>query len=297
MFMIRKLSFFIAEAFIGMKRSSLMITVSLATVFISLLIFGFFLILNLNLVEFTSFLNSKLEIRVFLKDDLTKKEVRSFKAQLLQLESVKSVDILDKKQEWYRFKQQYSQLQLDELVQENPLPLSMTVQLINQKDLLTTVNLLQGFTNFVDDVIYGGQMAERMQRVSSFILYFGWGVVIVLFCATFLIIFNTIKLTIMNRSNEISIMKLVGATDNFVMGPFLVEGALLGLASSVFAIGMIHVGLKLLSYKMISFMPFFPHLISEKNVFLIYLIVILWGSIMCLMGAFLSTRSTLKKIL
>tara|TARA_B100000427_G_scaffold104505_1_gene86551 strand:+ start:5834 stop:6721 length:888 start_codon:yes stop_codon:yes gene_type:complete len=295
--MIRKLSFFIAEAFIGMKRSSLMITVSLATVFISLLIFGFFLILNLNLVEFTSFLNSKLEIRVFLKDDLTKKEVRSFKAQLLQLESVKSVDILDKKQEWYRFKQQYSQLQLDELVQENPLPLSMTVQLINQKDLLTTVNLLQGFTNFVDDVIYGGQMAERMQRVSSFILYFGWGVVIVLFCATFLIIFNTIKLTIMNRSNEISIMKLVGATDNFVMGPFLVEGALLGLASSVFAIGMIHVGLKLLSYKMISFMPFFPHLISEKNVFLIYLIVILWGSIMCLMGAFLSTRSTLKKIL
>ena len=131
--MIRKLSFFIAEAFIGMKRSSLMITVSLATVFISLLIFGFFLILNLNLVKFTSFLNSKLEIRVFLKDDLTKKEVRSFKAQLLQLESVKSVDILDKKQEWHRFKQQYSQLQLDELVQENPLPLSMTIQLINQK--------------------------------------------------------------------------------------------------------------------------------------------------------------------
>ena len=173
----------------------------------------------------------------------------------------------------------------------------MTVQLINQKDLLTTVNLLQGFTSFVDDVIYGGQMAERMQRVSSFILYFGWGVVIVLFCATFLIIFNTIKLTIMNRSNEISIMKLVGATDNFVMGPFLVEGALLGLASSVFAIGMIHAGLKLLSYKMVSFMPFFPHSISEKNVFLIYLIVILWGSIMCLMGAFLSTRSTLKKIL
>ncbi len=297
MFMIRKLSFFITEAFIGMKRSSLMITVSLATVFISLLIFGFFLILNLNLVKFTSFLNSKLEIRVFLKDDLTKKEVRSFKAQLLQLDSVKSVDILDKKQEWYRFKQQYSQLQLDELVQENPLPLSMTVQLINQKDLLTTVNLLQGFTNFVDDVIYGGQIAERMQRVSSFILYFGWGVVIVLFCATFLIIFNTIKLTIMNRSNEISIMKLVGATDNFVMGPFLVEGALLGLASSIFAIGMIHAGLKLLSYKMVSFMPFFPHSISEKNVFLIYLIVILWGSIMCLMGAFLSTRSTLKKIL
>ena len=297
MFMIRKLSFFITEAFIGMKRSSLMITVSLATVFISLLIFGFFLILNLNLVKFTSFLNSKLEIRVFLKDDLTKKEVRSFKAQLLQLDSVKSVDILDKKQEWYRFKQQYSQLQLDELVQENPLPLSMTVQLINKKDLLTTVNLLQGFTNFVDDVIYGGQIAERMQRVSSFILYFGWGVVIVLFCATFLIIFNTIKLTIMNRSNEISIMKLVGATDNFVMGPFLVEGALLGLASSIFAIGMIHAGLKLLSYKMVSFMPFFPHSISEKNVFLIYLIVILWGSIMCLMGAFLSTRSTLKKIL
>ena len=157
--MIRKIIFFIIEAFIGMKRSSLMITVSLATVFISLLIFGFFLIINLNLVQFTSYLNSKLEIRVFLKEGLTKKEIRLFKEQISSLESIESVKVLDKKQEWYDFKKRYTQLQLDELVHENPLPVSMVVRLVDHKHLMSMVNLLSGFNHFVDDVIYGGKMA------------------------------------------------------------------------------------------------------------------------------------------
>ena len=294
--MIRKLIFFITEAFIGMKRSSLMITVSLATVFISLLIFGFFLIINLNLVAFSSYLNSKLEIRVFLKDGLTKQEIRSFQEKIITMSSVKSVALIDKEKEWFGFKQRYNQLNLEELVDSNPLPTSLTVTLINDSNLSSVVSILSGFKTFVDDVVYGGEMADRMQRVSRFILYFGWGVVIVLFCATFLIIVNTIKLTIMNRSNEISIMKLVGATDSFVMGPFLVEGILLGLISSLFSVFIIHIFLQFISVNINSFLPFFPNHISEKNIYFVYLVVVLWGSIMCLTGALLSTRSTLKNI-
>ncbi len=296
MFMIRKFIFFIIEAFIGMRRSSLMITVSLATVFISLLIFGFFLIINLNLMNFSSYLNSKLEIRVFLKDGLTKKEIRVFKERIKELNGVESVELLDKDKEWDTFKKRYSRLQLDDLVQSNPLPISLSVRLVDDNQLQSIVTLLTGFNMLVEDVIYGGQLAERMQKISRFILYFGWGIVGVLFCATFLIIINTIKLTIMNRSEEISIMKLVGATDSFVMGPFLVEGVFLGLFSSIIAVGMIHLVLKLISVKMVSFLPLFPNDLSEKNIFFVYLIVILWGSFMCLMGALLSTRSTLKKI-
>ena len=297
MFMIRKFIFFIVEAFIGMKRSSFMITVSLATVFISLLIFGFFLIVNLNLVNFSSYLNSKLEVRVFLKDGLTKKEIRLFKEKISSINGIQSVELLDKDQEWNEFKERYDTLNLDDLVNSNPLPVSLTVRLEDDHQLKSIVTLLAGFNMFVEDVVYGGQMAERMQKVSRFILYFGWGIVGVLFCATFLIVINTIKLTIMNRSEEISIMKLVGATDSFVMGPFLLEGVFLGLFSSIVAVAMIHFGLKLIAVNLVSFLPFFPNDLNEKNIFIIYLIVVLWGCFMCLMGALLSTRSTLKKIL
>ena len=72
--MIRRFFFFITEALNGMRRSYLMIIVSLATIFISLLCFGFFLVVNMNLLDLSSHLESKLELRVFLKSTLTKKK-------------------------------------------------------------------------------------------------------------------------------------------------------------------------------------------------------------------------------
>ena len=104
--MIGRFFFYIQEAFIGMKRSSLMIIISLATIFISLVCFGFFLILNLNLMDMTKHLNSKLEIRVFLKSTLTKKEITYFQSLLTRMDDIDTVTFIDRKEAWVDFKQQ-----------------------------------------------------------------------------------------------------------------------------------------------------------------------------------------------
>ena len=70
--MIRHLRFFISEAFIGMRRSGIMIFIAIGTISVSLIVFGLFLLINVNMTNIADFVNSKLEVRVFLKDSLTR---------------------------------------------------------------------------------------------------------------------------------------------------------------------------------------------------------------------------------
>ena len=106
---------------------------------------------------------------------------------------------------------------------------------------------------------------------------------------------NTIRLTIMNRAEEISIMKLVGATNAFIMGPFLVEGILLGLISAGLSMVVLHVGMQVLAVQLRSFFPFFPYEFSIDSQVLVYTILGAWGCCLCFFGAMVSTRATLKK--
>ena len=106
---------------------------------------------------------------------------------------------------------------------------------------------------------------------------------------------NTIRLTILNRAEEIEIMKLVGATDQFVMGPFLLEGMLLGSIASILAIFLLHVLVNVLMVNLAIYFPFFPYAVDLKRVIMVYVIMFGWGSLLSFLGALISTRSTLKR--
>ncbi len=292
--MIRRLFFFISEAFIGMKRSFLMIFIAQATIFISLVVFGLFLVINMNLGQLSDLISSKLEIRVFLKENLTKKEITHFQSIIQDISGVQQVKLIDKRKAWTQFKQTYHNLKLDKFIDNNPLPHSFSVALANNQQIREISVMLEGFSHYVDDVVYGGVLADRLQKVSRFILLFGWSVVCLLSIATLFIMMNTIKLTIMSRSEEITIMKLVGATDWFIVAPFLMEGLMIGLSASVFAVGLIHASIQLVITKFNLFLPFMPYNLSGKMLIFIYCTVIGWGSLLSSFGALLSTRSTLR---
>ncbi len=295
--MIRKFFFFLSEAFIGMRRSGFMIAVSLATVFISMVMFGLFLIGNLNLSELSVFLNSKVEVRVFLKDSLTKKEIFYLKDRLASLKGVKQVKFIEKKRAWHEFKQTYKNLSIGNVVNDNPLPASLSLKLDSNVKAKHIASIASGYKLYVEDVVFGGVIAEKIQTLSRFILVLGWAVVGLLSVVTLLIVINTVRLTIINREEEISIMKLVGATDSFVMGPFLVEGLVLGGGASVIAIVVIHGLMKVVETNFLLAFPFFRYQFTLENQILVYSILFLWGSLLCFMGALFSTRATLKNSL
>jgi cell division transport system permease protein len=97
----------------------------------------------------------------------------------------------------------------------------------------------------VDKVKYGKQTADRILRVARVIEIVFLAAVLVLLVASTLLIANTIRLSIFSRRREIEVMKLVGATNWFVRGPFMLEGLICGLLGSLVAILLLLVGKEL----------------------------------------------------
>lgn len=293
--MIRNLLFFIREACIGMKRSFFLIVVAKATIFVSLVVFGVFLIINANLLQLSDYIYSRMDVRVFLKETLTKKEINYFRLTLQEMDMIQSIDVVDRKESWSRFKKTYEKLDLDDFIEKNPLPHSLEVRLHDGESLMEMSRILKGFSYYVDDVVYGGQLAHKLEKMSRFIVVFGWSLVILLSFATFLIMVNTIRLTVLNRSEEISVMRLVGATDSFITGPFLMEGVIIGGMSSLCAVGVIHTALNTIMSQYEAWFPFMPQVVSAQQIFVIYGIIFLWGTALSILGVLFSLRGTLRK--
>ena len=294
--MIHKYLFFITEAIIGMKRSAIMIFVANATVMLCLVVLGLFLLINSNLGYFSKFINSKLEIRVFLKENLTKREINNFKQTLSQLNHVKNVTFIDKKEAWETFKLKYNNLTLDSFIENNPLPHSFTVQLNDQLNIKRIAKTIEGFNKYSSDVLYGGLMADRLQTFSRFIQVFGTSLVIILSFASIFIIMNTIKLTIINRNEEITVMKLVGANDAFITAPFIIEGLLIGVLSSLFAIFLLKIGYDITLVKLQELLPYLPFIQKDSTLNKIYGLVACSGVILTSIAAYASTRSILRQV-
>ncbi|MBT7087609.1 ABC transporter permease, partial [bacterium] len=222
--MLSDLEFFVSEALVGMKRSGLMTFISIATITVSLIIFGFFLLLSSNFNNLANFISSKLEIRVYLKDTLTKREIINFENELRKIKEVKKIVFVDKEQAWQNFQQNFKNINLNDLIESTPLPNSFSILLEHNENIVDIAQHIRGYTDYVEDVNYGGAIAKNISVFANFVKLGGLGVVLLLSLATLLIIVNTIRLTLIARQDEITIMRLVGATKAFIKIPFIIEG-------------------------------------------------------------------------
>ena len=291
--MIRHLVFFISEAFIGMKRSFLMIAIAVSTITVSLMIFGLFLLVNINLNHVADFMSSRLELRVFLNPELTRDQIKSFKLTISQIEGVKTVQFIDKTAAWHTFSKSYEHLNLKKML-KNPLPHSLKVILSDNQYIFEKTEVIEQYTSYVTDVKNGGIIAERMHSLTKWVRYSGLLLVIFLTMATLFIIINTIRLTVINRQNEISIMKLVGATNSFIRGPFLIEGLFIGLIGggcSLFFLKNIYF---IIGQKLQEGVPFIPIIFDPYIVNQIYVFLVLIGGCLGVFGAYISVSRLLK---
>ena len=291
--MIQHILFFISEAFIGMKRSPLMSMVTIVTIAVALILLGVFLMINLNVRYLTGFMSSQLEIRVFLQPGLTKSEIKGFQKKLSQLEGVNTIQFVNKNNAWTQFTKSYSNLNLKKII-ENPLPHSFKIKIDNNYDIFEITEYLEMQTQYITDVKNGGTIAKRMYAFIKWIKYSGIFLVLLLTVATLLIIVNTIRLTIINREEEISIMKLVGATNIFIKGPFLIEGIVMGVIGSGGAIVFLNHFYFFWGKKLQEGLPFMPIIIDTHIINQIYLYLGVIGTILGLLGAYISVSRSLK---
>lgn len=229
--------YFIAQSFKGLWRNGVMSVASIAVLMSCLVVIGGFalLVLNINVnLEHFGLLN---EIVVFVNQDATEEEIVAVEEKIKALDNVDTVTRTTKAQALEEMKSESSDYEgiYDDITEENnPLSDSFTVTYLDADKVanldyqLTQIDGIRKVNNRLD-------LAVSLNNFKNGVmLVFGWFLVI-LFVVSVFVIINTIKLAVFSRRHEISVMRYVGATNWFIVLPFIFEGVIIGLFSGAFA--------------------------------------------------------------
>ena len=181
------------------------------------------------------------QVRVYIEKKTTTKQRDALKTQLEKLDNVKKVTYRSRQQELNTIVGGYGSQWKMFSGDQNPLSDVFMVKTSNPKATIKVSKQAQKL-NHVVDASYGGQTAKKLFNSVDSAQKWGLGfTVLLLFVAVFLIS-NTIRITILSRSDEIRIMRLVGATNSYIRWPFILEGAWTGLFGAVLPIVIVDIG-------------------------------------------------------
>lgn len=212
---------------------------SLLAITAMMLILGMFFVVSVNINLFTEVVKQDFDyVEYYLEDDVSKAEADKIIAKIENYNGVKDTEYRTKEDALKIMKQRWGKNgYLLDTLDKNPLPNSI---LITVDDNKTAEKLTEKASEIkgVEDVKYYKETVEKLTRATEFIQLSAMIIMIFLIIVSVIVVANTIKLTVFNRAKEISIMKYVGATNWFVRGPFIVEGAMIGIVSSLIAAGL-----------------------------------------------------------
>jgi cell division transport system permease protein len=228
-----KINYFLSETAINLKRNLLMTVAAISTVTISLLLLGGAQILHMVVVNVTSTWEGKVEVSAFLRDDIADGELSALQSDLAAMSEVQRFTYVSKSQAFEDFKNQFQdEPALYQALEPDDLPASLRVKLVDAGDAEEVAQRIEGAPG-IDEVNFGGDIIRRLVQVNTLLRAVTLGMSAVLMVAAAALIANTIRLAIYARREEISIMKLVGATNWFIRIPFMFEGVFAALTGAV----------------------------------------------------------------
>ena len=177
-------------------------------------------------------------ISISVADDTPLATVEAFKAQLEADPRVASVRFVSKDEELVRFQADPINQQIGQQVEGNPLAAKLEVRVKKLSDVAAIDAEARQWrgADRTEPTDYQGDFIARMLSLASWLTYAGLGILLVLTVVSIVIVMNTIRTAVYHRRAEIEVMKLVGATEWFVRGPFLIEGILTGLIAAAIAL-------------------------------------------------------------
>ena len=226
----------IREGLRTIQRNQVMFFLSVGVTTISLFLLSLFFLISINLFQFVDYLEGKVAILAFLRSETSIEKTIS---NLSRIAGVDDVIYISKEEAFRTIKQELGpDARILESFDENPFPPSILITI--KKDYKTGPRLKQiaeKITYFqeIGDVVYGGEEVEKLTRITRTLLLFDILLLGVIFTAILFVIFQTIKITINARWQEIEIMRLVGATEFFIKTPFYLEGMIQGILGGLFS--------------------------------------------------------------
>ena len=225
----------IRDAFKSVVRNFSLSLASISCITITLIIVAIGIIASYNVEHFTTEIESDLTIVVFADNKTTADEIEVLKSKINGMKNVDSYEFVSKKEVKEQMQQESEVLNTvlegwDE--NESPLKDTFKVKVVDVLKIGETADSIKKL-NHVSTVRYGEGMVDKMISAFSSIEKATYVVVIALVLVTVFLIINTIKLTISARKREISIMRLVGASNFSIKTPFIIEGMILGALGSI----------------------------------------------------------------
>jgi cell division transport system permease protein len=234
------------EALLSFRRAPLLSALSVTTIAFSLFTVGLFGLVAVNLRQALRGLEERVEIVAFTLRGTPAETIAIATQDIAAFPEVQDVSFVSEEEalqrartELVEFRDAYRDLQV------NPLPASIEVRLKDgYRDAATVERVaqrLRGF-GFIDDVRYGREWIQKLDYLRNLTGVVGLVIGLAFAAVAVVIIGVTIRLTILQRAREISIMRLVGATNWFIRGPFLLEGALKGLLGGLLSLVLCYAG-------------------------------------------------------
>lgn len=289
----RGFGYLVKEGFKNVWSNRIMSIASVCVLVSCLILTGAAELLSLNVEKVVDSVGQSNETTVYLKDSVSELEAVYIGKDIEKIDNVSSVRFYSKDNAFETYREELGDELFERISEEsNPLPDSYIVAMDDLSLYEDTVKKIQAVDG-VDTISNRSEIAKKLTDISNLVNMICIWVVIALIIISLFIIANTIRATMYSRRFEISIMKSVGATNGFVRLPFLVEGIIIGLISSIVATGCIsflyNAGMNAIE----QFIPFTSIPLSDVIVFVAaaYLIA---GVLIGFFGSFISIRKYLK---
>jgi cell division transport system permease protein len=236
------------------------------------------------------------EISINVADDTPLQTVYDFQQQLSLDPRVTHVKFVTKEEALTQFKADPSNVVLAQQIDGNPLDAKLEVRVANLSDVAAIDTLARRWPGVdpTDPTNYQGDFVNRMLGLSQWLGLAGVGLLAILVVVSIVIVMNTIRTAVYHRRKEIEVMKLVGATEWFVRGPFVLEGVMTGLIAAAFALALLVIAYQPAVDRFRSDIAFIPLSYDPAFVASLARDLLLGGALLGALGSYIGVRRYVK---
>jgi cell division transport system permease protein len=296
--------FVFQEIWIGLRRNLTMTIALIVTVAIAMALFGTGLLIKAQVDSSKSYWYDRVEVSIYLcsktstnpscgKADATQSQKDELKRDLEGMQQVSKVEYESKEQAFARFKDRFSSTPgFVQSTKAGDIPDSYRVRLKDPQQYKTVANAVLGRQG-VDQVINEQEILKKFFRILNGLQWAALLIALIQVFAAVLLVANTIRLSAFNRRRETGIMRLVGASNIYIQGPFIMEGAIAGLIGGMFS-AVLLAGAKVFLIDRLQGSLQFASQLGWGSVIGVIIFSITVGVLLCAVSSFLTLRRYLR---
>ncbi|GIK78690.1 MAG: ABC transporter permease [Acidobacteria bacterium] len=246
----RRLPFFLGEAYRALRRNAAPSLAAIVTIAVTVLLVGVLVPVLDASGSKTEDVRSQLELKVFLFDDASKQEIANLEDRIGRIPHVERVEYVSPAAALKILEEDLEDRSLLDELNSNPLPPAFNVKADDPDNLESVQTALsppssagkpQPISPAIDEIVTGEQTTQ-IREVTGAVKILLAVIAVLLAVASLFLVGNTIRLSIYARRREVEVMQLVGATNWFIRWPFVIEGLVVGLFGALIAVGILFLG-------------------------------------------------------